>query len=69
MAEPKKAKINMVKAEEAPTLVPVELIGTPNELLGEHNLFHGKTVISFIDGKATILSTTADELRKLGLVK
>lgn len=59
----------MVKTEDKPTLIPVELIGSPNELLGEHNLFHGKTVISFIDGKATILSTTADELRKLGQVK
>lgn len=68
MAAPK-TKVDMVKITEQPTLVTVELIGTPNKLLGEHNLFHGMTVISFIDGKATILSTTADELRKLGQVK
>lgn len=68
MAAPK-TKVDMVKTPDKPTLVPVELIGTPNELLGEHNLFHGGQVISFIDGKAIIPSTTADELRKLGQVK
>lgn len=69
MAEIKKAKVNMIKTTEQPMLVTVELIGTPNELLGEHILFHEKSYIAFIDGKASILSTTADQLRKLGMVK
>ena len=68
MATPK-AKINMVKTEEQPTMVTVELIGSHTELQGEHTLFHGKSYIAFFDGKATIPSTMAEQLRKLGTVK
>jgi len=63
-----KTKVNMVKSEEQ-TLVIVELIGTFNELIGEHTLFHSNFHITFINGSAEVTSTTADQLRKLGMVK
>lgn len=62
---PVKTKIDMVKA----TVESVELIGTPNELLGEHTVFHGKGITSFIDSKAIVPILVAEDLRKQGLVK
>ena len=60
-----KTKTNMVKS----TLETIELVGNPNEIIGEHTLFYKKNIIVFINGKAKVSSDTASDLRKLGLVK
>lgn len=68
MAAPK-AKVDMVKPSESPKPITVELIGAPNEVVGEHTLYHSAGTLIFIDGKAKTMSNIADELRKLGQVK
>ena len=60
-----KTKTNMVKS----TLETIELVGNPNEIIGEHTLFYKKNIITFINGKAKVSSDTALDLRKLVLVK
>lgn len=62
---PVKTKVTMVKA----TVETVELIGTFNELLGEHTIFHGSSLVSFVDGVAVVSVLVAEDLRKQGLVK
>lgn len=61
-----KTKVNMVKAQ---TIESVELIGSANELVGEHHVFHGHSIVTFVNGKANVMSDTAAYLRKQGWVK
>lgn len=63
---PVKTKVNMVKA---PSPEIVQLIGSGNELIGEHHILRDIGSITFIDGKATVMSNIAEELRSQGWVK
>jgi hypothetical protein len=47
----------------------VFLIGTPNQIEGEHNIFTKNGIIKFTDGKANIKSSVAEVLRQEGLIE
>ena len=64
-----KTKIDMVKPEALPSIITVQLIGTPNELIHEHTLFYKGSNIVFVNGKAEVSSAIVEDLRTLGVVK
>jgi hypothetical protein len=62
-----KTQVNMTKADKS---IEVELIGSPNELIGTHVIYFGiHQHIEFTNGKTKVLENVANELRKQGMVK